>query len=1838
MVLPHDRPVSELRRKYKSDVEQLKAKVAQHELERTRQWLRNENDRLDRDLGNTAANVVRKQLKVWSSKEESSPQRARARAHAQHKIKKALAKHRDQFEALLAEADPLSRGVLPANVVKRIICEDLGLAINLSHVARFASKYIDTIDGHVDYEAMLKDITPIAVQGRELSLAEDMRKVGRVEARHILRKVAQHKTFITHDEFRAALDDLLDASASRREAMRLFKAMDLNETGKVDTMGLLEACFAENGVVWADFLAQLSRCAETLEDLIVRTAERGNDLRKHLVRFDTTDCGFLSREQLVLAFKAFPSTLKEREALAQKLDTNGHGSIEIDAAIRAIIHPSSVAQENEDNQLFATLHEDDLRKLLLGVDSWKLRRLFFSHDQDGNGFISTSQFCNLLENLRVPATRKQITMLTERLAAQLGAPGSISYADLMRLLVVIPEYSHKEAIAPPTSLKGTLTPVQLAQHASELNVTARALVRRCARIEDDQTKASGRKHRNRSTRQKTKAFPRACIPLDRFYNVLDGALDLTNHFACSSRELSGLVQSCVIEEKNIAYVEYAPALEMLLQGSEDDDKLRQEMLSSCQNNGFVHRKAVTQVFKLLDKDDCGILSIDDFRRAMQTLGVVSTSAQTSAREKNFMQRLITMFRAPAKKRRRQRRGDFVDYLELIHWLYSRVDRRMGSYSKVSKCGLLNADDTATRSKEEPRDAFVYPTDHINEEFRLLKEELAGLDNGFFDELEDLKHSYTLSMKRNRDLETHLWEQCAETGFAPPVDETLAARIPEASTKRLERVASSGLARRLRAQAAQNQATSMHGGLDDSRLYETSTLGDRLRAALREPRVLSGLARALENLKGSEDEEKETANLFVISASSFRRALETLLADFLSESDLDDLVKKFDRDGDGQVRYLEFLDSVRPIAGLRRDKGLDVHLSTTLSPSHSSAKRMLAEGSKEWGANHRRGANAIMRDAQQSASNMIDFRLAFDNLDRNRDGKVDRRELRQLLLSCGIEKDLTLSEQRSLLEGLERRSKDSRGLRYTDFLELVDALDEDIQSSPRRRAILEDRLRKDLADLDLEEAFGHDTVSRREFHRLVDKRATVPLSEAEKNDVMELIDQNADGLVCQQELNEFAHGTPSSPLRDAQKMNAEVELAVERVQRLLLKLADLGDGKRDLHVAFQAFDKTRAGFVTSRAFASSLRRVGFHLSSTAEAALMKRLDPNASGTIDFPTFQHFALHTPHKAPASMNKSALSKGARKHEELSAQTLETVRRKLAHLRVGPSLSQRLKRFATTHQNAFTAKELAVLLRSVNVELSTRQVHQFVNRLDANGSGMVSFAELDAFTSGKPGTMSAQSGRDALLRMAMRKVRGASRNLYQAFRTLAQNGSAYVDQASFEAVLLDSGCKLHDQELQVLYEHSPQNDIGEVQYADFLMAFLDTAVISRQFHAKNPRASSLLETMQRYVGRQVESDETGDRSRMSRPEALRVLRQVGVLAPAWQLEAAVDLALCDRLGDDVNLVVLCGLLTQDQTASNPPMQLAKGENAENASSSGTVAALVIKLRGAVRKSSREGIDAESEEAKRASFAHLDLQTAIRGHLSLDISDADAEVLLRLLDLHNGDKGTDWHWDDFRQTILANNTVGLALEVDADTDPQALHDAKVVARTLRAHLQELAGPSENMRRAFRALDRGRKGRVRMQDLIDVCSDLGHIGVQENPWSAQALMLDICGGRAHTFEKAAAPGQGLDFGTLQRWVFPVPETLKPNLESVKRALRDTARKGGGTLDASRVLRALDRSGTGRVSQSALRKALGKLCPHMRPNDLAKVANEIFGLISEDGEDIGRAELQRVLTASLGRKS
>ncbi|KAJ1448797.1 hypothetical protein M885DRAFT_449791, partial [Pelagophyceae sp. CCMP2097] len=314
---------------------------------------------------------------------------------------------------------------------------------------------------------------------------------------------------------------------------------------------------------------------------------------------------------------------------------------------------------------------------------------------------------------------------------------------------------------------------------------------------------------------------------------------------------------------------------------------------------------------------------------------------------------------------------------------------------------------------------------------------------------------------------------------------------------------------------------------------------------------------------------------------------------LTARELDDVLARFDRDGDGRVDYDEFS-----------------RFAETAKPGEDAILDRL---------------RALVRRALGDGLSLGD---CFKHFDRDGSGDLDELEFERGLKKLGV--SVTSIEVAHLMD--EFASRRSGCIRYEDFSQAVSpagesepegfvkfaAGDGDASNALRTLRREVDRfsrsrnfsLRGAFADLDRD---GSGRVSGREFKREL-SRLGFEVSAAELDDLVMRFDADGDGLISYEEFVRLAEGDDDRD--DARDVGARDDDDISRV-------AASRAGAPDYARVFEAFDRDGSGGIDRREFRNGLEQLGFTISSADLTAVIREFDADGNGNVSVREFVKFA---------------------------------------------------------------------------------------------------------------------------------------------------------------------------------------------------------------------------------------------------------------------------------------------------------------------------------------------------------------------------------------------------------------------------------------------------------------------------------------------------------------------------------------------------------------------------------------------------------------------------------------
>lgn len=364
---------------------------------------------------------------------------------------------------------------------------------------------------------------------------------------------------------------------------------------------------------------------------------------------------------------------------------------------------------------------------------------------------------------------------------------------------------------------------------------------------------------------------------------------------------------------------------------------------------------------------------------------------------------------------------------------------------------------------------------------------------------------------------------------------------------------------------------------------------------------------------------------------------------------------------------------------------------------------------------------------------------FKKFDVDKNGVLDRKELKALLSSA----DLRISKH-IVTEVLVEADENEDGLiSFDEFLPLMVDVIAAQQAKEKARAsresdavrrleVAHDQVVKGMTRQRLEDTMrgvfrsfdedGNGVLSRKEFKKCL-KASKLGFTRKEVNLLLSAVDENDDGTISYEEFVPICF-----------------VVLVERRAEMLAEEEALtsSDGLTQLLVEyFSALDKDRAGHISRRDVSRALTHFsddyGLGLSKAQVAAVASEAEPAGGGIgVRYISFAPLAARMIDELDGNSGRKAqLEAASVLSESAGAQYIQG----LSHDEVVDILRRAFVMVDTDNNGVLTIDEMEHMLRLMTTadgskfELSDGEVDAIVSACDANGDGVVEYAELETF-----------------------------------------------------------------------------------------------------------------------------------------------------------------------------------------------------------------------------------------------------------------------------------------------------------------------------------------------------------------------------------------------------------------------------------------------------------------------------------------------------------------------------
>ncbi|KAJ8309337.1 hypothetical protein KUTeg_014211 [Tegillarca granosa] len=316
----------------------------------------------------------------------------------------------------------------------------------------------------------------------------------------------------------------------------------------------------------------------------------------------------------------------------------------------------------------------------------------------------------------------------------------------------------------------------------------------------------------------------------------------------------------------------------------------------------------------------------------------------------------------------------------------------------------------------------------------------------------------------------------------------------------------------------------------------------------------------------------------------------------TEKDLEEMIKEVDQDGNGEIDFEEFLLlMVKTMSKADDDDELkrafkifDVDNSGTIS---ASDLRLIMECLGEKLTDEE--VKTMIEIADDDRDGEVSLNEAFLLFDKNKDGTIDREELRDVLMALGM--DTTTTEVQDFINDIDVNEK--KGMRELDAQEELMAAFKVFDTDGNGYINVDEfkyamtNLGEKFSDADIEDMINKFDIDK-------DGR----LNYSEMKDTFNFFDQNGDGTIDCKELGAVMHDG---------KINFDEFFTFMAGRKTVNKT----EAQHALTEAFKVFDKNGDGHITKSELAEAMTTLGEKLSEKDVEDLIKTFDIDGDGTLN-----------------------------------------------------------------------------------------------------------------------------------------------------------------------------------------------------------------------------------------------------------------------------------------------------------------------------------------------------------------------------------------------------------------------------------------------------------------------------------------------------------------------------------------------------------------------------------------------------------------------------------------------
>jgi Ca2+-binding EF-hand superfamily protein len=548
----------------------------------------------------------------------------------------------------------------------------------------------------------------------------------------------------------------------------------------------------------------------------------------------------------------------------------------------------------------------------------------------------------------------------------------------------------------------------------------------------------------------------------------------------------------------------------------------------------------------------------------------------------------------------------------------------------------------------------------------------------------------------------------------------------------------------------------------------------------------------------------------INASDFRNALSEGGFGLLNQRESEDLVLRFDTNGDDRVSWREFVRFVEDRMRMHQDVSGVVD----------------------------RIQKKLVRATRGDRKNPWSI---FQDMDSDGNGVLDQREFGRGLQDLGV--DLSRSELDKVMSYFDYNQSGYIG--YANFADVIEGrhpggsgssstLSSSSSSSStrrtnRRQSVSLTRVMDRLTDMvkskardgrkyDLKRPFRHFDVNSRGKISTTDfenglRKLDFDLTRKDVEELLEHFDIENDGMISFHEFCDVIEGRKEGDLvGSTNSKSTRTEKLFIRIRR---EIRNHWKSGKDYRVIFEEFDRSHKGTLSSSDFKKCMIDLNLQLSREEVRQIMTRFENSSNGMVNYEEFLR------EMSPSRRRRNGISNQTDK----AADRLRTMIRQRAKSMNG-NLRDPFRHFAQ-RRSSFALRDFEEGLRKLEFKLKRQETEELFLLLDVTKNGEVRFSEFSMFVTGTRYTDAEDKLRHAITRMA--RDWDGGRNLKRAFERMDRNDKGYISARDFESALRSEDGQygftkesISGREVRSLLLKYDTNGDDRISYREFL-SFVD-------------------------------------------------------------------------------------------------------------------------------------------------------------------------------------------------------------------------------------------------------------------------------------------------------------------------------------------------------------------------------------------------------------------------------